>query len=31
MIQKALQLAEELQRKIESNISQSEKEFHAKM
>lgn len=31
MIQKALALAEELQRKIESNISQSEKEFHVKM
>lgn len=31
MIQKALVLAEELQRKIELNISNSEKEFHLKM
>ncbi|MFQ6342595.1 bifunctional proline dehydrogenase/L-glutamate gamma-semialdehyde dehydrogenase [Campylobacter sp. VTCC 70190] len=31
MIQKALILAEELQRKIELNISNSEKEFHLKM
>ena len=31
MIQKSLALAEELQGKIEANISNSEKEFHAKM
>lgn len=31
MIQKALALAEELQGQIEANISNSEKEFHAKM
>lgn len=30
MIQKSLALAEELQGKIEANISNSEKEFHAK-
>lgn len=29
MIQKSLALAEELQGKIEANISNSEKEFHA--
>lgn len=31
MIQKALALAEELQKKIELNISNAEKEFHSKM
>lgn len=31
MIQKALALAEELQEKIQTNISQNEKKFHAKM
>lgn len=31
MIQKALVLAEELQEKIQTNISESEKEFHSKM
>lgn len=31
MIQKALVLAEELQGKIEANISNSEKEFYSKM
>ncbi len=31
MIQKSIALAEELQNKIEQNLSASERQFHAKM